>query len=299
MHSGKPCLGILNNPSEWLPGTTITGLLVILQQLLVQPNLEDPVNAAAGDIYVKSQRLYEQLARDCVVASRRLIAGMSPYLEENPKNDVETIPDASVKTIISPVMHSEMNDPPKVARLSFDDYHNYWKTMATSIPVDAELQQKTGIIFLEGQSLRAKLNEKQFREMVERQKVLWYGKFDKPHSRKRHTPQSRLQLWKQSDVESTTKTIASETNTLPQVFVETPMDDVAMGADTGSNSASVEIKKLDEETQGSQGGESGEYFEGDEEEMEWDENGDDENWEQEALELEQWSSALEVDEVES
>ncbi|KAI8854787.1 ubiquitin-conjugating enzyme/RWD-like protein [Chytridium lagenaria] len=61
MHSGRPCLDILDDPSAWFSGITIVGLMLSLQHLLSHPNLENPVNAPAAEIYFKSRRLSSSL----------------------------------------------------------------------------------------------------------------------------------------------------------------------------------------------------------------------------------------------
>ncbi|ORY36291.1 UBC-like protein, partial [Rhizoclosmatium globosum] len=72
MHTGIPCIDFLDDSSAWKPNLTVYGMLLSLQNLILNPNLENPVNAPAAEIYSQSPRLYEQLCRDCVVASRRI-----------------------------------------------------------------------------------------------------------------------------------------------------------------------------------------------------------------------------------
>ncbi|KAJ3208023.1 Ubiquitin-conjugating enzyme E2 U [Dinochytrium kinnereticum] len=281
MQSGKPCLNMLDNSHAWFPGITVVGIMLSLQHLLAHPTLENPVNVPAAEIFASSRRLYEQLARDCVVASRRLT---DDSVKEEPVAELQ----AEIRhTLIekAPKQNAKAAEPPKVSRLSFDDYHLNWKTMATSAPIDAEFQQRTGVIVLEGQSARAKLNEKQFREMVERQKTLWYGNFSKPQKtpKRQDTSENRLQAWKSpgtaKEMDRPIETPDAET-VLSEKSSNT--DSTLSRADIPANSKTGSISM----SGGSQGmsGSDNPYASGDE------------DWEQEALELEEWTSSLNVEE---
>ncbi|KAI8808916.1 ubiquitin-conjugating enzyme/RWD-like protein [Cladochytrium replicatum] len=72
IRSGRPCSDLLDQPDSWNPNIRIHTVLESLQNLLADPNLDDPVNVAAAEVFRKSPRLYEQLIRDCVVSSRRV-----------------------------------------------------------------------------------------------------------------------------------------------------------------------------------------------------------------------------------
>ncbi|KAI8822001.1 ubiquitin-conjugating enzyme/RWD-like protein, partial [Fimicolochytrium jonesii] len=72
MHTGTPCIPLLQDPMEWDPDMSLCDLLSSLRTLLASPSLSHPANLAAAEIYTASPRLYGQLVRDCVVASRRV-----------------------------------------------------------------------------------------------------------------------------------------------------------------------------------------------------------------------------------
>ncbi|KAJ3115663.1 Ubiquitin-conjugating enzyme E2 U [Phlyctochytrium bullatum] len=311
MQSGKPCLDLLDDLYSWKPGMTVVGLLLCLQQLMVHPDLTNPVNAPAAEIYVKSRRLYDQLARDCVVASRRVAAGLPPHgndLDEGEK-PVDVVSDATATVIAHTAViaakptnktNTQTVTQPKVARLSFDDYHQYWKSIATSIPLDTEIQQKSGVIVLEGKSSRAKLNESQFKDMVERQKTLWYGNFTKSPrvSSEKKTPQNpRPPAWKYPEAERVDAPSehgsslgnpsingdaeVSKPNVPGNVILPTDGERAYVDGESHSSHPSAE----QDNQSYSNSLETGSYYD----EMDGN-NGDD--WEKEALELEEWTSSL-------
>ncbi|KAJ3190998.1 Ubiquitin-conjugating enzyme E2 U [Irineochytrium annulatum] len=181
LSTGRPCTRLLDDPDAWRPGITIPALLCSIQFLLANPDIDEaPVNPPAAEIYASSRRLYDQLARDCVVASRRLDAGLEPHELTEP-NIPSTLVESKYGRKSQIVPMPEMvrpPDPPKVSKLAFDDYFSFWKTVATSMPLDPNLN--AGYIVFEGQSTRAKLSEDQFRDLVEKQSAIWYGRFEAP-----------------------------------------------------------------------------------------------------------------------
>jgi hypothetical protein len=97
----------------------------MLQNLLAYPELENPVNLEAASIFSTAPHLYEQLARDSVIASKRLESGM-PIFDEN-------ISEPITEDVLNPQIKSQL----KISRLKnlvpFDIYHLDWKNLATSI----------------------------------------------------------------------------------------------------------------------------------------------------------------------
>ncbi|TPX75872.1 hypothetical protein CcCBS67573_g02866 [Chytriomyces confervae] len=193
MHTGAPCLRLLDDAAAWEPETSILNILLTLQDLIANPILENPVNIPACEIYTQSPRLYAQLCRDCVVASRRLDAGLRPYSSTlstihsqhtssstHPQSATPsqprlcTIPQPQQPTTASHKKH-------QVTRLSFEEYHAFWKASATSMP--PEPVRKEGIprpvrIRFDGVTPHGRMTEHRFKDMVEQQRVLWYGKFN-------------------------------------------------------------------------------------------------------------------------
>lgn len=77
METGKPCMEFLDDPTCWIPSSySIRTILIHLQVLLASPTFSSPpVNVKAYNTLINSTRLYNQLAMDCVVASRRVEGG--------------------------------------------------------------------------------------------------------------------------------------------------------------------------------------------------------------------------------
>ncbi|KAJ1562586.1 Ubiquitin-conjugating enzyme E2 U [Cladochytrium tenue] len=210
MTTGRPCLSLLDDPNEWEPGMSLAGLLVALQMMLSNPaeappgTFMEPANPVAADMLDRSPRLYAQIARDCVLASRRLEAGLSPHPEDEPPaaggiagiirlhggsapcGDVEQQANNDAKN--APLTR----EAPRVKSLSFADYHAYWLSLASSRPAAGEPVTTTGII----SKKRTKVPHPQgalataafpataevdseLAEKIEQHRVLRYGRFRK------------------------------------------------------------------------------------------------------------------------
>lgn len=53
--SGTVCLSLLDKKKDWKPSISIKQLLVGIQELLVTPNIKDPAQAEAYQIYIKDR----------------------------------------------------------------------------------------------------------------------------------------------------------------------------------------------------------------------------------------------------
>ena len=80
-------------------------------------------------MYIESPKLYEQIARDSVLASRRYELGM-PLFEDYFPDPPESINDR--KRSDSEMNESEADRIP-IKPLSFDDYYETWKRTSTTI----------------------------------------------------------------------------------------------------------------------------------------------------------------------
>lgn len=56
--SGTVCLSLLDENKDWKPSLSIKQLLIGIQELLVSPNVEDPAQADAYQIYVQNRFVY-------------------------------------------------------------------------------------------------------------------------------------------------------------------------------------------------------------------------------------------------
>ena len=86
--------------------------------------MTNPINSEAAKMYTESPKLYEQLARDSVLASKRFELGMplfEDYLPSPPESENGNRSDSvsSNSILIKP--------------LSFDDYYDTWKKTSTTI----------------------------------------------------------------------------------------------------------------------------------------------------------------------
>jgi len=136
MKTGKPCVDFLDNEEIWEPGTTIIGILQSLQLLLTEPVMDNAINIFAAQAYVSSPHLYNQLVKDCVVASRKVEAGLSPYNEyfgeeeeeeESKENDKKSKNDNESSTEVKYL-------PKTIKKISFEDYYKDWMNSATLVP---------------------------------------------------------------------------------------------------------------------------------------------------------------------
>ncbi|XP_052863289.1 SUMO-conjugating enzyme UBC9-B-like [Anopheles cruzii] len=61
--SGTICLSVLDEKKDWLANVTIKKILVAIQNLLNEPNLNDPAPVEAYKIYQRSTKEYEDRVR--------------------------------------------------------------------------------------------------------------------------------------------------------------------------------------------------------------------------------------------
>ncbi|BFF96083.1 SUMO-conjugating enzyme UBC9-B-like [Drosophila madeirensis] len=61
--SGTVCLSLLDEAKDWRPAMTIRHILLGIQELLDEPNINDPAQAEAYNIYTRNILEYEQRVR--------------------------------------------------------------------------------------------------------------------------------------------------------------------------------------------------------------------------------------------
>lgn len=140
IYTGRPCLNILED-CAWNPDFRISQVLVMVQNLLTSPEITNAVNYEAAKIYENSPRLYEQLARDSVVASIRLQNGLRIFDEEVKTESIDTFEQSPAESNLN--LNCKAIQPPKSTRqfgkffekskVSFDTYFSEWQSLATSI----------------------------------------------------------------------------------------------------------------------------------------------------------------------
>ncbi|KAJ3123200.1 Ubiquitin-conjugating enzyme E2 U [Nowakowskiella sp. JEL0407] len=170
--TGKPCLNILDQFGSWKEEFTVGGLLIYLQWLLANPCLENPLNFSAAEIYMQSPRLYNQLVRDCVIASRRIYAGLPPH-SENADGNLYFSNEKSKE--IDSEADLAFKKQQKIKKLSFNEYYREWKETATSIPIDFNYSNPYEL--MKKRNNRAHIPLELMESIIERQQNLWYGNF--------------------------------------------------------------------------------------------------------------------------
>lgn len=69
--SGTVCLSILDEDKGWKPSHTITQLLLGIQTLLDEPNIQDPAQQEAFDLYRIDRNAYDEEIRKQAVRFQR------------------------------------------------------------------------------------------------------------------------------------------------------------------------------------------------------------------------------------
>ncbi|KAJ3394487.1 Ubiquitin-conjugating enzyme E2 U [Lobulomyces angularis] len=192
VYTGKPCLDYLDDPYLWQPEFSITSLLLQLQFLLSNPILLNPINAVAADVCLNSPRLYEQLIKDSVVASRRIHAGLPVFektWEEKPaisKKVALSLPNSAstsgAKKLAGENLTLENNkNKIKTTKTSFENYYQNWKNLATSIPTSNNKPLVLSHIITKPKKLfcfgNEPLDEVEMQEILQKQHHLYFGKF--------------------------------------------------------------------------------------------------------------------------
>ncbi|KAK3091615.1 hypothetical protein FSP39_021223 [Pinctada imbricata] len=180
--TGKPCIDFLDDFSIWRDTYSLSFILVSIQNLLSNPNLKNPVNPEAADMIVHSPHAYRQMVLDCVTASQRVEAGVTPHAELESRVRFASPMD-------EPKRYSAAANTPratavtKVSRLSFEDYHNTWCGIATSKPVQDSKNPFLESLKENPSLQRAHLGlpqeeiQDQMKRQLEEHQALMYGNF--------------------------------------------------------------------------------------------------------------------------
>eukprot|EP01147_Barroeca_monosierra_P008551 gene8551-10271_t len=70
--SGTVCLSLLDSEKDWRPSVTIKQVLLGIQDLLNNPNLDDPAQADAYQIYKEDKQAYEKRVRQQAAQMRHM-----------------------------------------------------------------------------------------------------------------------------------------------------------------------------------------------------------------------------------
>lgn len=114
---------------NWGEESTVTSLLLCLQALLSNPELDEGCirNPTAAKLFRAAPLTYKQMSLDCVTASLRVDAGLTPYDSES--GGVTPLPLDS----FADTLRESGKQKARLKPVSFDDYFTLWKGIATSI----------------------------------------------------------------------------------------------------------------------------------------------------------------------
>ncbi|XP_063434147.1 ubiquitin-conjugating enzyme E2 U-like [Mytilus trossulus] len=178
MITGRPCIDFLDDYSKWQESYSLSFILITIQNLLSNPNLDSPVNPEASDMIIHSPHAYRQMVLDCVVASQRVEAGITPHSELESRVRFAT-PTETTKVTTAAYKPSSS----KITRLSFDDYHTTWSGIATSKPAQElknpllEMIKESTVLQKVHLGLPQEEIEEQMKRQIEEHSALMYGNF--------------------------------------------------------------------------------------------------------------------------
>lgn len=177
--TGQVCADFLDDLSCWKECYSIPYMLLSLQMLLPNPVLENAVNASAARIFASSPSGFRQTVLDCVLASKRLEAGLKPHTAD--EIDVTRI---SPKPNELRPERTERKKVSGVGQVSFDDYHAMWSGIATTKPVSDAFNPLSEVLKADSklQATHFGLPQQELQEEIHKQlsehNAIMYGKFD-------------------------------------------------------------------------------------------------------------------------
>ncbi|XP_076463029.1 ubiquitin-conjugating enzyme E2 U-like [Babylonia areolata] len=200
MRTGRPCVDYLDNLDLWQPTFSLSMLLVTLQVLLSNPNLNNAINPEAIEMMSQSPHTYRQMVVECVTASQRIDAGASPHLEDT-KVKFAQLPENQVRQLPAPRTGGGVL---RSTKLSFEDYHMTWRSIATSKPEESVQNQLLEMLQLKPTLQKVHLAlppeelEEQMKNQMEEHKQLMFGRFKNKlsFSEERDAKLARLQRMK-------------------------------------------------------------------------------------------------------
>ncbi|XP_013380748.1 ubiquitin-conjugating enzyme E2 U [Lingula anatina] len=194
--TGRPCIDFLDDYTLWKDTYTIGYILMNIQLLLCNPVIENAVNLDAADMLITSPHSYRQMVQDCVAASQRVDAGLSPHLDQDTR--VRFGPTEVTDT--NPQTGSQSISLRKAARISFDDYLTTWTGIATSKnnfeeknPLLEALQENPKLQNIH-YGLTLQELEEQMKRQLDEHSMLTYGKFKKKQSEEEEKAKKLAQL---------------------------------------------------------------------------------------------------------
>lgn len=175
MNTGRPHIPLLDDPENcWKPTGGLRELLILLRATLSSPLATyPPANVSAYECWIDRPHLYEQLTRDCVVASQRIAAGLFPSDDDPSSSDQHVEDDLFDEQERVRNEEEALRKKRMSSVINFEDYYSQWKMTATSVPTD---RSRNGRLLLH-QSPRLKLTIAAVNDIAERQHDILYGRF--------------------------------------------------------------------------------------------------------------------------
>jgi ubiquitin-protein ligase len=202
LRTGRPSVDFLNEPSKWKSDMNIIYLLKKLQNLLANPLLDRAVNMDAVFILKDNPRQYEDIVKQSVQATHRIIkileswpktntTELSSFTEsiERKNQHVLKLPlfnFTKENTFINKENETEKQNRERILKsISFDEYSKLWRGIATTkSKKEDENQYLTSDVFenpnviYQHISISVKDLEEHVYNQLNEHKNLMYGRFD-------------------------------------------------------------------------------------------------------------------------
>ena len=215
MLTGKPSIDFLDNKSKWKQEYTIHDILKNLQQLLSNPLLDLAVNMEAVFMLKGNPTQYENITKQSVLATQKIREILNQNGTSNEKSNIkididlskyfsQDFNDAKTETgslqkfplfnikqekvnLIRDKSHKKMplNKDKLFKHVSYDEYCNLWKGIATSKASQSDENAYLKNNLLENPNLLSQhlsisikeLEEQVYQQLKEHKNII-YGKFD-------------------------------------------------------------------------------------------------------------------------
>ncbi|XP_012672919.1 ubiquitin-conjugating enzyme E2 U-like [Clupea harengus] len=110
--TGEVCISFPHSRNEWDLNTSAVSILRFIQHVLSHPDLEDPVNLEAAEMFLNRPNAYREVVEQCVKTSQALEREDMGVTEANPGKPLRS--DRVVR------------------RISFEEYLQAWTATATT-----------------------------------------------------------------------------------------------------------------------------------------------------------------------
>lgn len=179
-NTGQVCADFLDDLSCWKEFYSVSYMLLSLQMMLPNPVIANAVNPSAARIFVSSPSGFRQTVFDCVLASKRVEAGLKPHTAE----DIDLTRLSPKQQQLPVKMVDEKKKSLRTGKVSFDDYHAMWSGMATTKPMSDACNPLSEVLRTDPklQATHFGLPQQELQEEIHKQLTehnsIMYGKFD-------------------------------------------------------------------------------------------------------------------------